>query len=409
MFNKQELTSKKTLIEVIVICVVMGVGLLIYDYVQNRVYFDGSIERSEAGDGKKREDLELEFYDNKEELSVEVSDKRLSSSQVDEYFDQAQAEIDESYLGSNESANKVTEDLDLRGSYCDGMVKAYWSFDRTGVVSSDGALRVENIEKEGQIINLVAELSYENESRLYAFSVFVCRKGMDTVEGQLTAIQEEVICVDESSRNEDNLVLPKQVGDIPLVWKRKMNFRGLQILILGLVTVVAVSIGKKRDEAISKKQLIEEKDKDYPMIVSELSILMGAGMSFRKALERIVGRYNLKKQAGIIRPGYEDMAYTYRKICDGAGEIAALEDLGNRSESKEYRKLALLLVQNLRKGSTDLLNSLEKEEKYAFELRKEKAIRAGEEASTKLLIPMAGMLFIVIVILVVPALMQMNI
>ena len=145
------------------------------------------------------------------------------------------------------------------------------------------------------------------------------------------------------------------------------------------------------------------------MIVSELSILLSAGMSFRKALERIVAKYNAKKKTEGIRPGYEDMALTLRKMADGMGEIAALEDLGMKSESKEYRKLAMLLSQNLRKGSKDLIDSLQKEEQYSFELRKQRAIRAGEEASTKLLIPMAGMLFIVIVILVVPALLQMNI
>ena len=99
---------------------------------------------------------------------------------------------------------------------------------------------------------------------------------------------------------------------------------------------------------------------------------------------------------------------TYRKMADGRSEIQALEELGKSCESKEYRKLSMMLIQNLRKGSKDLLDSLEKEEKYAFEMRKQRAIRAGEEASTKLLVPMAGMLFIVIVILVVPAIMQMN-
>jgi hypothetical protein len=83
--------------------------------------------------------------------------------------------------------------------------------------------------------------------------------------------------------------------------------------------------------------------------------------------------------------------------------------MGLNSESKEYRKLASMLSQNLRKGSKDLLECLEKEEHYSFEMRKQRAIRAGEEASTKLLVPMTGMLFIVIIILVVPAVMQMNI
>ena len=136
---------------------------------------------------------------------------------------------------------------------------------------------------------------------------------------------------------------------------------------------------------------------------------MSAGLSFRKASEKMSNRYSAKRKTGIKRAGYEDMLITYRKISEGAGELQAIEDLGKASESKEYRKLSMLLLQNIKKGSKDLIDTLEKEEKYAFELRKQKAIKAGEEASTKLLIPMGGMLFIVIVILVVPAVMQMNI
>ena len=192
-------------------------------------------------------------------------------------------------------------------------------------------------------------------------------------------------------------------------WQKKMNYRGLHLIILGIAAIAGLVAGQKRDAKQASKKLLEEKERDYPMIVSELSILLAAGMSFRKALERIVLRYSAKKESAGIRPGYEDMALTYRKMVDGMGEIAALEDLGMKSESKEYRKLAMLLSQNLRKGSKDLLDSLQKEEQYSFELRKQRAMRAGQEASTKLLVPMAGMLFIVIVILVVPALMQMNI
>ncbi|CBK75464.1 Bacterial type II secretion system protein F domain [Butyrivibrio fibrisolvens 16/4] len=132
-------------------------------------------------------------------------------------------------------------------------------------------------------------------------------------------------------------------------------------------------------------------------------------MSFRKALERIVKRYSDGVNNGQEkRPGFEEILKTYRKIVDGKGEIQALEELGKSSECKEYRKLSMLLVQNLKKGSKDLLESLEKEESAAFEMRKQRALRLGEEASTKLLIPLAGMLFLVIVVLIVPALMQVN-
>ena len=189
-----------------------------------------------------------------------------------------------------------------------------------------------------------------------------------------------------------------------------MNYRGLQVILLGIVTVVGIQIGKKRDKKLEKERIKKEKEQDYPLIVSELSILMGAGMSFRKAIERMVMSYRkgVMEKGKKTRAGFEDIVMTYRKMSDGLSELQALEELGKNSESREYRKLSMLLVQNLRKGSRDLLDCLEKEEKYAFELRKQNAIRAGEQASTKLLIPMAGMLFIVIVILVVPAMLQIK-
>ena len=89
--------------------------------------------------------------------------------------------------------------------------------------------------------------------------------------------------------------------------------------------------------------------------------------------------------------------------------MQAIENFGIRAGQKDYRRLAMMLTQSIKKGSKELLINLEKEEEHAFEMRKQKAIKAGEEASTKLLLPMGGMLLIVILILVVPALMQMNV
>jgi len=407
--SKEDILQKKQFIEIFVVCISLGIGLLVYDYVDTRVYFNGQIERNEAGRGKIDKDLTLSFLNHDEEVSVEVSDMKLSQEKADLKFDEAISEIENTFLGKNPSADAVTEDLDLRTSYCNGIVNAEWKFDYHGLISTDGVLRTDKIPEEGLVVGLIADLSYEDFSTLYCFSVFVTHKSLDTLEGQLEAIKKSVRQIDESTRANKEMVLPEQVSGIDLVWKEKMNFRGLQLILLGIVTVLALKIGKAKDEKNKRDELIREKEADYPMIVSELSILMGAGMSFRKALEKIVSKYSLKKKEGIIRPGYEDLSLTYRKICDGKGDIAAIEELGLISGSKEYRKLAMLLTQNLRKGSGDLLRSLEKEEKYAFEMRKQRAIQEGEKASTKLLLPMGGMLFIVIVVLIVPAVMQMNI
>lgn len=400
---------KSTYKKILVACLVLGIGLLVYDYVDSKILFDGAIPRNQAGGGMVSEELNLRFKDNDSTYTVEVSEKGLTKKQQRKLFNSAIKELENTYLGKNKSADRVMYDLNFKSSYCDGLVVADFKFDKYGLINNDGRLIYEELKEDGEVVNVIAELRYEDATELYSFNIVVLPPSMDTVEGQLNAIDKAVAFADEKTRTKDYLKLPKSVGDISLKWQKKMNYRGLQLIILGIAAIAGLVAGQKRDAAQASKKLLEEKERDYPMIVSELSILLAAGMSFRKALERIVLRYSAKKEVSGIRPGYEDMALTYRKMVDGMGEIAALEDIGMKSESKEYRKLAMLLSQNLRKGSKDLLDSLQKEEQYSFELRKQRAMRAGQEASTKLLVPMAGMLFIVIVILVVPALMQMNI
>ena len=63
----------------------------------------------------------------------------------------------------------------------------------------------------------------------------------------------------------------------------------------------------------------------------------------------------------------------------------------------------MLLSQNLKKGTAGLLILLKAEALDALEERKRNARRLGEEAGTKLLLPMMIMLVIVMVIIMIPA------
>ena len=75
---------------------------------------------------------------------------------------------------------------------------------------------------------------------------------------------------------------------------------------------------------------------------------------------------------------------------------------------KAYRKLAALLTQNLRKGSKGLSELLRTEADQAFEERKAAAKKRGEEAGTKLLLPMFMMLSMVLLIVIVPAFLSIQ-
>ena len=73
-----------------------------------------------------------------------------------------------------------------------------------------------------------------------------------------------------------------------------------------------------------------------------------------------------------------------------------------------YVRLGALLSQNLRKGTKGLTQLLKTEALQAFEDRKANARRRGEEAGTKLLLPMFLMLSVVLVIVIVPAFLSMQ-
>ena len=87
----------------------------------------------------------------------------------------------------------------------------------------------------------------------------------------------------------------------------------------------------------------------------------------------------------------------------GRSETEAYDHFGKRCQLQPYIRLSALLSQNIRKGSNDLLRMLRQEADSAFAERKSLAKKLGEEAGTKLLLPMMMMLCVVMVIIMIPA------
>ena len=87
----------------------------------------------------------------------------------------------------------------------------------------------------------------------------------------------------------------------------------------------------------------------------------------------------------------------------------AYEKFGKRCGVAPYMKFGALLAQNTKKGNKGLADILKMEAIQAFENRKSVAKQKGEEASTKLLFPMFGMLAVVMVIVIIPAFLSIQI
>ena len=138
----------------------------------------------------------------------------------------------------------------------------------------------------------------------------------------------------------------------------------------------------------------------YPEIVHKLALYLGAGMTLQGAFGMIGREYEKTKAENAI---YAQILYTCRELKSGVSETQAYERFGRRTGLQEYIRLSTLMTQNLRKGNASLLSRLREEAQRALTEQVQRGRMLGEQASTKLLVPMVMMLGVVMVMVIIPA------
>lgn len=141
---------------------------------------------------------------------------------------------------------------------------------------------------------------------------------------------------------------------------------------------------------------------DFPDMVSKLVLLVNAGMTLNRAWERIC--VETKKES----PLYQELKVTYLQIQGGKSEGEAYEEFARRCRVREITKFVTLVIQNLKKGSDDMVPLLKLQAEECWELRKMRAKQLGEEASAKLMLPMMIMFIGILIIVILPAVLQLN-
>ena len=171
-----------------------------------------------------------------------------------------------------------------------------------------------------------------------------------------------------------------------------------------LIVAAAVYLLSDRDLHQKLEKRKRALQQEYPDLVHRLTLYVGAGMTVRSAFQKIASDYEKKRESmSGDHPAYEEMIYTCRELKAGVSEGAAYEHFGRRTGRQEYIRLSTFLMQNLKRGSSTLLERLREEAEKAGEEKLMQSRRLGEEAGTKLLIPMAIMLAVVMVMIMAPA------
>lgn len=178
-----------------------------------------------------------------------------------------------------------------------------------------------------------------------------------------------------------------------------------------VIAVIVLIYYKKKTKAKEEQKLRQKQlQYDYSEVISKLTLLLGAGMTVRRAWEKMIEDYmRKKKSAKDERIVYEQMYITDCQIKSGISEYKAYEEFGHRCQTREYLKLASLLQTNIKKGTKELKELLYQESYDAFEQRKSLAVKKGEEAATRLLMPMFMLLIVVMIIVMVPSVISFQV
>lgn len=371
----------------------------------NGVVQKGSyIDRNAYGQGEKEVTLkaQIEGEETEKKIAYTIKERRYTTEEIEYLYEQASVRLRTVIPGENASLERVTENLVLPEEIEGYPFEIFWESSSYSLLQTDGT--VINAElTEPEIVTLTAHFQYEEIEWEEVFPVQIYPAVYTEEEQWIQKIQESLEWENQKSRTDKVMLLPEQIGTRKVVWKEVMEDGSGYFFLLLCIATVAVFYWKGREVEQSLEKRRKSLMLDYSEVVNKLILYLGAGITVRNAFLKMGEDYKKQEISNQKRYAYEEILLLCYELQSGIPEVEAYEHLGKRCQVQSYMKLSALLAQNLRKGSNDLLVMMRQEAANAFAERKNTARKLGEEAGTKLLIPMMMMLCIVMVIIMIPA------
>ena len=373
------------------------------------------IERNSYGERAETDTYKVEIDGKTEEImDIQVAPRSYTEQELQGLYLSAMKELETSFLGQNTSAEHVTEKLSLSDSIEGYPFRIRWEMSRYDVVDSTGKLHQNVIEKvdtenRGVPVTLTAILQYGSKSFSFSEDIVVYAE-KEEILSEKEKLENLVADIEDESREDAYVELPEMLDGKKLVWRKVESTKTIPLLLVGSAVSFFFLYSEIQKERKEKQKREKQMLFDYPEIVSQFTVLISAGMSTKNAWKKIVEDYRKQKaRTGRERWAYEEMFTILQEMQSGIPEAECYAHFVERANLMPYMKLGALLLQNLRKGTKGMWAMLEVEACQSLEERKNQVKKLGEEAGTKLLLPMLLMLIVVLLIVMVPAFVSIQI
>lgn len=360
------------------------------------------LERGDYGESERDITLRIATEGEEKDFAYQIASRKYSRSQVKAQMKTFEEHLEDYILGENTSLEEVDSPLLLQSGYEDFVFAVEWESEDYTVVDSDGSVLNDALTAPVCVM-LTAQMSYDTVVASCSFPVQVVPVKKTKEELFDRALSDAIQTADEAQKTEKVFALPEKIDGQKVTYSMgdQKQYAGYFVALLGIAA--ALYAAKDRDLEKKAEQRQRELFLMYPEFVSQFVLLTGAGMTVRNVLMRLSGEQTL---GDYLR---QELLLLVRDLGNGVLETEALDRFGKRCGITPYIKFSGLLIQNMKKGNDTLLALLQQEAQDAFTKRKNDARKLGEEAGTKLLLPMMGMLVVVVIVLVVPAFLSFRV
>lgn len=396
-YEQYQIRKNEKLITVFLLGMGLAAALTVLPFVQAQGEDVSVLERPKLPEDSRTYEMNAVAGDEKlTGIVVNVPARMFSEEEIESLLLQAEKELD--VLVQSWDPDAVDEDLSFPDTLQDGLVDIRFESSCYDLLDGAGHVRNDLIAEEGEVVTLHAVLSCQEQRKELSYPIRIVPKGQDAAS-RLARKTARQLLYEEEQEESKVFILPDEFEGKPLSWEFVRPAYGPWIAFLTVIGCVVLSAAFENDLNREGEKRREEMLLSYPSFLTRLTLLAGTGMPIRMAFVRMA-KEAAKKEAA---PVYEEVLRTCREMESGVTELQAYENFGKRCRLPQYKKCASLLSQNVRKGTGGLLEALNQEAVNAFEERKALARKRGEEAQTKMLIPMLMMLVVVMILIMVPA------
>lgn len=399
--------KKKTVLMglIVMVGVVSALSLHLSSRMETKLAEGARLIRNEWGAGDFKITLLARAEGWSRKIALSVRERQYTIAEKEELMKDIWSILPDLIKGNNQDLCHVTTNLNLVTSVKGYPFQINWESGNPDWIESNGKVKRQETSKGGEWVTLRAFIKDKQQevNNVFEINVFLLPEMLTEEEIFFRELENELVREEMEDNSKKQLILPQRLDGKLINWKEQKKEYSFLVFLLFLLGAVIIGRGLDRDLKKSIQKRNGRLMAEYAGFVSMLRLYLMAGLTIRNAFAKIADDYEVQEKTQGKKYLYKEIKTLCYQLENGMDEEQVYQQWGQRCGEMRYRRLSFLLGVHLKQGNSQLIQLLAQEAYTAQEDRRNYARKIGEEAGTKLLLPMIMMLAVVMMLVLLPA------